>query len=515
MKKQSFAWKLIIIVSTLLLFSLLISDILFIRTFRASIYQEKRESLTRLVDAAMGIINYTAEKETSGALSREDAQDMAKELLAHFSYGKDRMDYFWINNLQQIMVMHPYRPELDGTDISGLKDATGVPIFQKMVNVVKQSGKGFVEYSWQYYNEKGRIEPKLSYVAGFKPWGWIIGTGIYIDDIEKTIIAIATRITGITIIFLLVAITFIYLISRAMAGPLVRFATIAKGIAEGDLLVDVPTLKRNDELGTLASALGQMVEQVGNIILEVQEAAAQVRIGSDQVNYSAQDLSRGTTEQASSMEEISSSIEEMVANMRQTAKNAKATDSIAQKAATSAGESGKAVGKTVEAMKAIAEKVSLIEEIARQTNMLSLNAAIEAARAGESGKGFAVVAAEVRKLAERSRYAANQIGELIESSVKIAEQAGTAIDDLVPEIMNTSKLVREISAATEEQENSASQIGKGVEQLDRIVQDNAAASEELAASAEELSAQAEQMHAATDYFQVDRNDVIEEKQEED
>lgn len=504
MKGISFTWRLILMVSVMLVLSLAATNLLFIRTFRESTYKEKRDSLVRLVDSASGILEHAWEQERGGALTREEAQRLAGDLIAKSTYGLNELDYFWITDMRPYMVMHPYKPELNGTDLSGSADPQGKLLFVEMAEKVAADGAGFVEYAWQYYDEAGRIEPKLSYVAGFEPWDWILGTGIYIDDVERTIVAVVSRIILMSLLYLLISLSIVYFIARRIAAPIVRFSSIMEQVAAGDLTIAVPSLKRKDELGVLASALKSMIGQVGSIILEVQESANQVRIGSEQVSSSAQELSKGTSQQASSVEEITSSIQQMTSNIGQTAANARATDTIARKAAASAGESGTAVGETVGAMRAIAEKISLIEEISRQTNMLSLNAAIEAARAGDSGKGFAVVAAEVRKLAERSRQAAAQIGDLIRTSVEVAEKAGAAIDGLVPEIMKTSKLVQEISGASGELEGGAATISRGVEQLDTIVQGTASSSEELAASAQELSAQAEQMHAATGYFTVDR-----------
>ena len=226
---------------------------------------------------------------------------------------------------------------------------------------------------------------------------------------------------------------------------------------------------------------------------DVNAASEQVAAASAQLSSTSEEMSQGATEQASSVEEASASIEEMSANIRQNADNAQQTEKISSKAATDADESGVAVKESVSAMKQIAEKISIIEEIARQTNLLALNAAIEAARAGEHGKGFAVVASEVRKLAERSQTAANEIGQLSTASVGVAERTGSMLDKLVPDIQKTSQLVEEISTASSEQDAGASQINQAIQQLDQVIQQNASASEEMAATAEELAAQADML----------------------
>ncbi|MBF0321149.1 MAG: hypothetical protein HQL01_15255, partial [Nitrospirae bacterium] len=230
--------------------------------------------------------------------------------------------------------------------------------------------------------------------------------------------------------------------------------------------------------------------------------ADNVAAGSGELSAGAQQLSEGATEQAASVEETSSSMEEMTSNIRQTTDNSKQTEAISTTAAKDALESGKAVSEAVNAMKEIASKISIIEEIARQTNLLALNAAIEAARAGEHGKGFAVVASEVRKLAERSQKAAGEISELSASSVSIAEQAGTMLNKLVPDIRKTADLVQEITAASNEQNTGAEQINKAIQQLDQVIQQNASAAEEMASTSEELSSQSEQLQNTIAFFKT-------------
>jgi methyl-accepting chemotaxis protein len=203
------------------------------------------------------------------------------------------------------------------------------------------------------------------------------------------------------------------------------------------------------------------------------------------------------------VEETTASIEEMTASISQNTENAKVTDSMAGKASKQATEGGQAVGSTVEAMKKIAGKIGIVDDIAYQTNLLALNAAIEAARAGEHGKGFAVVAAEVRKLAERSQIAAQEIGELAGSSVSLAEKAGKLLDEMVPSINKTSELVQEIAAASSEQSSGVAQINSAMGQLNQTTQQNASASEELAATAEEMSSQTEQLQSVMTFFKLD------------
>lgn len=291
---------------------------------------------------------------------------------------------------------------------------------------------------------------------------------------------------------------------KQLGGEPDTVANIAGKIADGDLTVSVVT-KPGDETSVMA-AMKIMVEKLVAVVSEVRGSADNIASASEQVSATAQSISQATNEQAASVEETSASVEEMSASVTQNTENAKVTDGIAGKAAKDANEGGEAVKETVVAMKSIADKISIIDDIAYQTNLLALNAAIEAARAGEHGKGFAVVAAEVRKLAERSQVAAQEIGEVAKNSVGLAERAGELLDDIVPSINKTSDLVQEIYAASEEQSSGAIQITAAMNQLSQATQQNASSSEELAATAEEMSGQAEQLQQLISFFRVGSDD---------
>jgi methyl-accepting chemotaxis protein len=252
----------------------------------------------------------------------------------------------------------------------------------------------------------------------------------------------------------------------------------------------------------LKASFNDTVRQLAQIISEVRGNADALASAATQVSGTSQSLAQGTNEQAASVEETSAAMEQMSQSISQNADNAKITDGMARKATGEANEGGAAVGATVDAMKSIANKIGIIDDIAYQTNLLALNAAIEAARAGEHGKGFAVVAAEVRKLAERSQVAAQEIGELAAGSVKTAERAGTLLGEIVPAIRRTSDLVQEITAASDEQSTGVGQINMAMAQLSQLTQQNAAGSEELAATAEEMTAQAEKLRQLMSYFQL-------------
>ena len=287
---------------------------------------------------------------------------------------------------------------------------------------------------------------------------------------------------------------------KGMVGNLRNTAAVADRIANGDLMVSPKPLSDKDVLGL---SLASMVERLRGVVADAMSASVNVSSGSQELSASSEQLSQGATEQASSAEEASASMEEMAANIKQNADNAAQTEKIARQSAKDAEASGEAVGRAVGAMRTIADKISIVQEIARQTDLLALNAAVEAARAGEHGKGFAVVASEVRKLAERSQAAAAEISSLSGETVSVATEAGEMLNRLVPDIRKTAELVAEISAACREQDIGAAQINEAIQQLDKVTQTNAGASEEMSATSEELAAQAEELQTSIAFFKVD------------
>jgi methyl-accepting chemotaxis protein len=319
----------------------------------------------------------------------------------------------------------------------------------------------------------------------------------YNDTLTLTIALIVVAIVMSAAIGLLITRN----IMRQIGGEPGYAAEVVRQVAEGNLSIDVST--RGNDSSSLLYLMKGMVTKLCQVIGEVNAATGSLSSASEQVSATAQSLSQGATELAASVEETSASLEQMSASINQNAENAKATDAIANRSSEQGGDGGRAVRETVEAMKRIADKISIIEDIAYKTNLLALNAAIEAARAGEHGKGFAVVADEVRKLAERSQVSAQEISALASDSVKVAERAGSLLEEMVPSIKRTAELVQEIAAASEEQATGVAQVNSAVGQLDKVSQQTASSSEELASTAEEMNSQAQQLAQTMAFFRVD------------
>ena len=334
----------------------------------------------------------------------------------------------------------------------------------------------------------------------------VIGIVAYEYDMTE----IQQEIESLTIIFTVIGIVLALLIffviriliQKIVGNPILMIKNIVENISNGDLTQELQS-QSNNEIGDVVEDIKKMNAKLKEIVSSIVTGAENISTAAEQMSSNSQSISQGANEQAASTEEVSSSMEQMGSNIQQNTDNAQQTEKISQKASIEIQESSQAVNQTVDAMKQISGKISIITDIAFQTNILALNAAVEAARAGEHGRGFAVVAAEVRKLAERSHVAANEIVGITGSSVEIAEKSGKLLSGVVPNIQNTSKLVQEITAASLEMTSGASQVNNAIQHLNQITQQNAAAAEEMATTAEELASQSDQLTDTIAFFKID------------
>jgi methyl-accepting chemotaxis protein len=462
--------------------------------------REDRQTKTRhLVEVAHGILEHYGELASAGKLTSDAARAAALAELRKLRYGGN--EYFWVNDMAPVMIMHPFKPELEGKDLTTYRDPNGKALFVAFVDVARKEGAGFVDYMWPKPGFSQPV-PKTSYVKAYTPWGWVVGSGIYIDDVDAAFVKELGRLGIVTGVIALLLGFVGFLVARTLTRPIEEAVSVARRLATGDLTATV-TAGGRDEVGRLLAAQGELVKELSHVIGEVRAGSAALTFASSQVSDASQGLSQGTGELSSSVDEITTALEQMNGSIGRNAENSRVTDAMARKGAHDAIEGSKAVRETVAAMNVIAEKITIIDEIAYQTNLLALNAAIEAARAGDQGRGFAVVAGEVRKLAERAQKAAGEIGGLAESSVSVANRSRALLDALVPSIQKTADLVQEVAAASQEQAASVAQIHKAMAAVDQVSGRNAGTAEELASTAEEMSAQAESLQQLMAFFHVE------------
>ncbi|EJW10770.1 methyl-accepting chemotaxis sensory transducer [Rhodovulum sp. PH10] len=514
---------------------------------------QKRIELTHLTEMALAIVR-EEHAATSRGVSEAEAKARAAARLAALRYGDD--DYFWINDMQVRMVMHPIKPALNGTDLSGIKDPTGKALFVAFVDTVRKDGAGFVAYQWPKPGAAAP-QPKLSRVVGFAPWGWVIGTGVYVDDL-----AAQTRDATWT---LLLTAGFVLLISgivsavvaRRISGPLRAMTGTMNRLAGGDLEVAVPGAGRRDEIGDMAAAVdvfkanalearrieaehaaqearaatarkaerdrladdfeskvAMIVDSVSAASVELETTAGLLTRTAESTETLAGTVAAASEEASGNVNAVAAATNEMASSVGEISRQVQTSSGIAAEAVGQAERTDARITELSHAATRIGDVVKLITDIAEQTNLLALNATIEAARAGEAGRGFAVVAQEVKALAGQTAKATGEIGGQITAMQTVTQDSVTAIKEIGGTIAAIAEISGAVTAAVDQQNEATQEIGRNIHRaaegtsrvatsildVTRAAGETGTASVRVQASAEKLAEESKRLRAEVQAF---------------
>ncbi|MFO6422863.1 methyl-accepting chemotaxis protein [Motilimonas sp. KMU-193] len=482
--------------------------------YKHALLEDKRVQVQFEVDTVYSLIQYYHQQAKAGIYDEAIAKQNAMSAIKAIRYNKT--DYFWINDLEPVMVMHPIKPSLDGKPLSDIKDPNGKRLFVEFANVVKQHGEGFVDYQWPKPGFEQPVD-KISFVKGYQPWGWIIGTGLYIDDVETLYNNMMYQIIGVFITVAIVLLALSTLIILSITKPLkhtsLAMAEIAQG--EGDLTV-VLADQGQDEIAKLAENFNLFTHKIAELVRQMQPVSTKVGETAAHLNQSVNANHRIAEQQHHETDGVAAAMNQMLATTQEVASSAQLAADSAADADQRAQHGQVAVEQTISSIALLGEELKqtvtlvnqleqdsqqigtildVIRGIAEQTNLLALNAAIEAARAGEQGRGFAVVADEVRTLATRTQASTDEIQEMIaklqkgtnsvassmeqtqsqsDKTASQASSAGDALNEIVSAINVITDMNHQIASASEQQSKALDEINRNVTNISELASESTA-----------------------------------------